>query len=255
MNIFPIPCGFDNYAYLLVCEHTGTAAVIDPTEAYPVMREVAARGLDLKAIYCTHHHHDHVGGIEDLLADMPGLAVYGYHEDAERIPALTHPLSDGDELVLGNVRGQVLHTPGHTVGSLCYQFADAIFTGDTMFGGGCGRLFEGTAEQMYLSLNHVIARLPGATRVYFGHEYTEQNLIFAQSVEPGNPAIAARLRRVRARKAQKQPTSPSMLLLELQTNPFLRCQEAEIMEQFRQNRLVVSTVDVFLSLRQQRDIF
>lgn len=257
MKIVTLPCSFDNYAYLIVCEQTGAAAVVDPAEFYPVLEALEDAGVVLNAIFCSHHHSDHIGGLEDLLGEFPDLKIYGFEGDKRRIPGMNSPLAAGSSVRVGNIEGQVLHTPGHTSGSLCYLFGDHLFTGDTLFGAGCGRLFEGTPIQMYEALNLTIKKLPAATRVYFGHEYTAHNLKFAHFIEPGNQAVSRRLEEVTAERASGQPSTPSTLATEFATNPFLRCEEPEIVrtvaEKFFSEDL--DPLSVFTVLRRQKDGF
>ena len=141
MKVMTIECSFDNYAYLLICEQTGVAAVIDPSEFYPVYQVATRLGVEVRYILCTHHHHDHIGGIAELLDEYGKLPVFGFKGDRERIQGLTHTVEDEDEVLVGNLVGKVLHTPGHTAGSICYHFENSVFTGDTLFGCGCGRLY------------------------------------------------------------------------------------------------------------------
>ncbi len=209
----------DNYIWLLRCG--GSAIVVDPGDAAPVERALAEEGLDLEAILVTHHHADHQGGIA-ALAKRYQPAVYG--PGAESITGLTHPLRGGETLALPGLRAsaRVLAVPGHTRGHLAYLIGHRLFCGDTLFGAGCGRLFEGTPEQMAASLQ-CLAALPDATEVYCAHEYTEMNLRFALAVEPDNPAVRHRVAAAAAMRARGLPTVPSTLALEKATNPFLRC--------------------------------
>jgi hydroxyacylglutathione hydrolase len=232
MQITPIPCLSDNYAYLVVCDVTGQAAIVDPSEAEPVRAVVEARGLKPRDIWCTHHHHDHVGGNEVLAAHY-GTAVLGHVSDRGRIPRQTKELATGDAFVLGELDVRILHIPGHTLGAIAYvvrEFASgeqAVFTGDTMFLGGCGRLFEGTPAQMHASFEALVALDP-KTRVYCGHEYTESNLKFAKYVEPSNTTIDAAVARAASLRAKSAPTVPGTLEVERATNPFVRVDSAEI---------------------------
>lgn len=175
MRVIPVPCLKDNYAYLVVCEQTGTTAVVDPSEAEPVQVALAKEGLTLSAILNTHHHGDHVGGNHELLEMYPDIPVYGHVSDVLRIPAMNMPVDAGDQFQIGELEAVVLFNPGHTHGAISYFFpqAPAIFTGDTLFSAGCGRIFEGNPEQMYHSLNDVIGSCPDETQVYCGHEYTQ----------------------------------------------------------------------------------
>lgn len=216
MQVIPIPCLSDNYAYLIVCEATLRAAVVDPSEAEPVFAALRRERVDLVAILNTHHHHDHVGGNDELRMEMEGIAIYAHASDRGRIPGQTAGLADGDEVEVGNLRLRAIHNPGHTLGALSYFGGGAVFTGDTLFVAGCGRLFEGTAPMMHASLANVAA-LPDDTRVYPGHEYAAKNLRFAASVDPDNAAISERVEGV-----------PSTIALELATNPFLRCAEPAV---------------------------
>jgi hydroxyacylglutathione hydrolase len=229
VEVVPVPQLSDNYAYLVMDPASREAAVVDCAEAAPVLAEVDRRRARLVAVLATHHHFDHVGGNLDLLAEIPGLRVHGSADDAPRIPGITHRLRDGDRVEVGPLRGRVIMIPAHTSGHVAYHFPDdaAVFTGDTLFAGGCGRLFEGDAAQMMGSLARLSA-LPDATRVYCGHEYTEKNLRFAAELEPGNRALAEKLARVRALRREGKPTVPSTIAEEKATNPFLRTDSPEL---------------------------
>ena len=194
----------------------------------PVLREIKKQGVTLVAILNTHHHHDHVGGNLEILRCFPKLKVYGHESDRNRIPGQTEFLKATDQISIGNLAGSITHNPGHTTGAVTYYFEESAFTGDTLFAAGCGRLFEGTAPQMYESLNHVIGNHAPTTKIYFGHEYTEKNLKFALSLEPDNPAIQDRLKIVQTMRNTGQPTTPTTLKEEFKTNPFMRCQDIEI---------------------------
>src|SRR5262249_50786723 len=174
-------------------------------------------------VLATHHHYDHVGGNRDLLTQRPDLQVYGSADDAPKIPGITHRVHDGDSVRVGSLAGRVILIPAHTSGHVAYWFPDehAVFPGDTLFAGGCGRLFEGDAAQMMGSLAR-LAALPDDTRVYCGHEYTEKNLQFALTLEPGNPRLRAKMTSVQALRRAGKPTVPSTIGDAKATNPFLR---------------------------------
>ncbi len=220
LSVRPIPAFRDNYIWL--AGNGRLAIVVDPGDADPVLETLARDHLELVAVLITHHHSDHVGGIAKLLSHYP-VPVYG--PAAEAIPHLSHPLHEADTVRLGAAWPifTVLEVPGHTAGHIAYHGGGALFCGDTLFGGGCGRLFEGTAAQMHASLTK-LAGLPDDTLVYCAHEYTRGNLRFALAVEPGNPDLQARLREVEQQAHAGQPTVPSRLGTEKLTNPFLRCQ-------------------------------
>lgn len=254
MKIVTVPCSFDNFSYLAICEESGECAVIDPTESYPLKQQIKASGTQLTSIFCTHHHQDHIGGLDDLLAEYGPTSVYCHTSDVSRVPGANQPVSDGSGVSFGAVKGRVLYTPGHTSGSVCYLFGEHLFAGDTVFGAGCGRLFEGTPVQMYTSLNEVIGKLEENTSIYFGHEYTRTNLNFASMVESQNSNIQARLAEL---NEASKPSSPSTLLLEKLTNPFFRADSADIRRNLKAKGLpaTASDVEVFTLLRQLRNEF
>lgn len=257
MKVIPIPCSFDNYAYLLVCEKSGEAAIVDPAEYYPIQREINNYGVELKTVFCTHHHADHIGGLEELMSDFPRLEIFGHACDSSRIPGMNRTVNDGDLVTVGDLEGRVLATPGHTLGSVCYQLGECLFTGDTLFGGGCGRLFEGTPEQMYSALCLTIKTLPEQTMIYFGHEYTVQNMRFAVSVAPEDVQITARLEEARATIGKGGMTTPSTLKTELVSNPFLRCDQPEFVEGIATKYFLETTdpLSIFTRLRSLKDNF
>ena len=259
MDVFPIPQLSDNYAYLLVDPATGEAGVVDCAEARPVLDEVARRGVSLRAILATHHHFDHVGGNRDLLAKLPDLRVYGSADDAPKIPGITDRVNDADRVQVGGLRGRVIFIPAHTSGHVAYWFPDqrAVFTGDTLFAGGCGRLFEGDAAQMISSLGKLVA-LPDHTHVYCGHEYTEKNLRFALTLEPGNAALQAKMAAVHALRRAGKSTVPSTIADEKSTNPFLRTDSPELAASVRArvpNLPAGDRVALFAAVRGLKDRF
>jgi len=219
MQIHAIPAFEDNYIWAL--RHDDGVAVVDPGEAAPVWRFLEKVGAGLTAILVTHRHGDHIGGIAELVARHP-CPVFGPAGEAQEV--VTRPLKDSDRVTVAGCDFEVLEVPGHTLGHVAYYARDVgLFCGDTLFGAGCGRVFEGTLEQMHASLAK-LAALPAATPVYCAHEYTQSCLRFARTVEPDNPAIAARIVRVAAQRAAGEPSVPSTLAEELATNPFLRWQ-------------------------------
>ena len=252
-----VPVLGDNYAYLVGCEQSGQAAAVDPADADAVAQRAEALGLRLVAVWSTHHHGDHTMGNRELARRLPGLKVYGHALERDSIPALTDPLEHGSTIEIGGLQVEALHTPGHTRGSVCYRVQDALFSGDTLFAAGCGRLFEGDPSTMFRSLHEVIGPLPPETRVFCGHEYTEKNLDFAWSVEPDCPALQARIEAVRALRARGEPAVPFSLADEHATNPFLRVERAAIQEGLRQ-RFGAGGLDplgVFTRLRELRNSF
>lgn len=220
--IIPIPAFADNYIWVV---RDGTrAVVVDPGDAGPVLAYLARERLTLVAVLATHHHQDHVGGIEALVSRHPA-PVYG--PARETIPRIAHRLGEGDAITLPDMSLQlrILDVPGHTAGHIAYvgdiAGTPALFCGDTLFAAGCGRIFEGTPAQMWASLR-ALAALAGETRVYCAHEYTLANLRFARAVEPGNAALREREAAVEATRRRGEPTLPSTIALERETNPFLR---------------------------------
>jgi hydroxyacylglutathione hydrolase len=227
--ILPIPCLKDNYAYLVVCDATRRAAIVDPSEADPVLDAVTRAGFAPEAIWNTHHHWDHVGGNLALKAKLSIEEVAGHASDRGRIDGQTRMLEEGDKLTLGKLEVSILHIPGHTTGAVAYVVtgdgdSPAVFTGDTMFIAGCGRLFEGTPAMMFESLRK-LAALPDETRVYCGHEYTKSNLAFAKHVEPDNADITRWVELATAAARDKKPTVPSRISDEKRINPFVRARD------------------------------
>lgn len=209
-----------NYIWILEDTETHEAVAVDPTEAELVTHFCQEHQLTLKQIWLTHWHKDHIGGVADLTANT-SMAVYGPRDELSKIPGITHPLQHDDHLKFNDLNVEIIATPGHTLGHIVYfiEELNALFCGDTLFAMGCGRLFEGTAEQMYHSLNR-LAALPTATKVYCTHEYTLSNAEFALSVEPENHALQERAEQVRMLRQEGKITLPSSIELELATNPF-----------------------------------
>lgn len=256
MEIITIPCLYDNYAYIIVNEKSREAAVVDLPEAWPVMRELSARELKLTAVLCTHHHQDHIGGVDDVLEDYGDVAVFGYLADRKRIPHLNEFLEDNDCFQVCGFDVQLMHTPGHTSTSVVFKVENHLFVGDTMFGAGCGRLFEGTPEQMVHSLDRIV-ECGTDSKIYFGHEYTELNLRFAAEVDPANHEIGKRQARVADLRRQGTPSAPSTLAEELATNPFLRIEDASVIEQLQAGQHIANMdrISVFAALREKRNHF
>jgi hydroxyacylglutathione hydrolase len=230
MRVVTVACLSDNYAYLVISS-TGEAAIVDASEAAPVRRAVEREGVKLRAIWSTHHHWDHVGGNEELARVFAGVEVLGHVSDRGRVPGFTRGVDTGDTAAVGDVRATCIHVPGHTSGAVAYFIETAtdraVFTGDTLFSAGCGRLFEGTPAQMHDSLAR-LAALPFDTRVYSGHEYTVANLAFAASLEPSNVAIGAAHERATSRRRQGEPSIGTTIDEERHVNPFLRLRSPEI---------------------------
>jgi hydroxyacylglutathione hydrolase len=217
-----IPCLADNYAYLIHDPSSGRTAVVDVPDAEPILAALRGRGWSLTDILITHHHDDHIQGVEPLRA-VTGAMVHGAAADAHRLPRLDLALTEADIFSFGGDRARVIAVPGHTVGHIAFHFpaSGLAFTADSLMSGGCGRLFEGTAAQMQASLAK-LAALPPETLICSGHEYTTSNLRFAATLEPGNARLMSRIAEVAARRAAGRPTVPVPLGTELETNPFLR---------------------------------
>lgn len=236
LRVERIPTLRDNYTYLLCCEQSGEAAVVDAPELEPVVRRVDALGVSLRKILSTHHHPDHAAANPEL-AKRYGAPVYGHRSDADRLAGFSHGLEEGDTLTVGRETARILFIPAHTRGHIAYVFDDAgaVFCGDTLFAAGCGRLFEGTPEMMFRAMQKLGA-LPGDTRVYCGHEYSAGNLRFAAHVEPHNAAVKAAVARVAAIRANAardwhdatpaEMVVPTTIADEHATNPFLRAASA-----------------------------
>ncbi|MBN2885655.1 MAG: hydroxyacylglutathione hydrolase [Chromatiaceae bacterium] len=249
----PIEALSDNYIWLLT-DGGPSAVVVDPGEAEPVLEHLALEGVTLSAVLLTHHHADHIGAVEELRAANPELRVHGPAD--ERIPGVTDPVGEGERLRPAGLETlfQVLALPGHTSTHIAYLGAGALFCGDTLFGAGCGRVFDGTVEQLAASLAR-LAALPGETLCYCAHEYTLANLGFARWVEPESRALAERLAKDQERRDQGLPTIPSRLDLELATNPFLRTAEPNVIaaaERFAGHPLK-TPAEVFAALRRWKD--
>ena len=225
LEIVRVPVLTDNYAWLVHDPVGGETVAVDPGEAAPVQAAAAARGWTIDQVWTTHWHPDHTGGNAALRA--AGARITGPAAEAGKIPTLDATVDEGDMVRIGTTVAEVWHVPGHTAGHIAFHLADAaaIFTGDTLFALGCGRLFEGTAAEMFANMQRY-ATLPDATQVYCGHEYTQSNGRFALTVEPGNHALAARMTAVDTARAAGEATVPTSIGLERATNPFLRASDA-----------------------------
>src|SRR5229473_1064033 len=258
MAIIPVPQLSDNYAYLVVDDMSKQCGVVDCAEADKVLAEVNRRGLHLITVLPTHWHFDHVGGNEDLVRAIPGLRVYGARGEHGRIPAQTDAVDDGDTVEVASLKGRVIGIPAHTSGHVAYYFPalNAVFTGDTLFIAGCGRVFEGRAQTMVDSLAKLSA-LPDSTQVYCGHEYTEKNLRFALTLEPSNPALRNKYEWAQKVRADGKYTIPSTIGDEKQFNPFLRTDSAELRASLKKldPSLTDDPVAIFAKARELKDRF
>ena len=253
LELVTIPCLTDNYAYLIHDAASGQTAVVDVPDAGPVQAALAERGWRLSDILITHHHADHIQGVDTLRA-ATGAMVLGAAADAHRLPKLDLALTDADSFSIGAEFARIIDVPGHTVGHIAFHFPDSglAFTADSLMAGGCGRLFEGTPAQMWASLSK-LAALPPGTLICSGHEYTASNLRFAATLEPDDPALILRINEVTAARREGRPTVPSLLSDELATNPFLRAG-------LPQMKMAVGLADaddamVFAEIRARKDKF
>ncbi|MBD2201087.1 hydroxyacylglutathione hydrolase [Calothrix sp. FACHB-1219] len=257
MQVFRLEALSDNYIFLLYDRTQNIAAVVDPAEAEPVFKKLDELKADLVAIFNTHHHHDHVGGNQQLMQKFPKLTVYGGVEDRGRIPGQQVFLEDGSRVQLGDRIAEVIFVPGHTRAHIAYYFPPAIagetgelFCGDTLFAGGCGRLFEGTPTQMVNSLSK-LRSLPDNTRVWCAHEYTLNNLKFALTVDGENSDLQQRFAEVTAYRSRGEATVPSLLGVEKRTNPFLRWEEPSLQLATKSHE----PVQTFARIRGMKDKF
>jgi hydroxyacylglutathione hydrolase len=254
MTVEPVRAFADNYIWMILNDAGSHCAIVDPGDAAPVIQWLEREGVEPVALLITHHHGDHVGGIRGLLSGFPHLEVYG--PASERIPGMTQPLGEGDTVRLDSlsVEFQVLDVPGHTAGHIAYLGEGALFCGDTLFAGGCGRVFDGTFQQLCDSLKKIRA-LPGDTLVYCAHEYTLDNLGFAKWVEPANQDLLARDDEDMALQERGIPTVPSRLSLEKATNPFLRFDHPAVIQRAEEQagRPLADACSVFTVLRQWKD--
>jgi hydroxyacylglutathione hydrolase len=253
LDLVTVPCLKDNYAFLVHNTATGATALVDAPEAEPIMAALTERGWSLTDIILTHHHWDHVDGLEPLRAAF-APRVIGAAADAHRLPALDLAVKDGDSFDLLGQAARVMDVSGHTLGHIAVHLPEAqlVFTADSLMALGCGRLFEGTPAQMWQSLSNLSA-LPDQTVVCSGHEYTASNARFALTIDPDNPDLIARAARIDAARAANQPTVPSTMLEERQTNPFLRPHDPQI--RARLGMIDATDAEVFAEIRARKDRF
>jgi hydroxyacylglutathione hydrolase len=266
MRVEQIPTLGDNYTFLIIDEQTSRAAVVDAPEFDPVVKRIDELGVEVELILCTHHHWDHIGA-NQALVERYDVPVCAHSSDAPRIPAFSRGVEEGDTISIGDLEAEVLFVPGHTSGHVAYLLPGAVFTGDCLFAGGCGRLFEGSPALMYEALNVKLAGLPDDTKVHCGHEYTQTNLGFALTVEPGNAALQRRMEEVRAKRSRAAPdwhdateaemTNPTTIGQEKATNPFLRVDSPEIIASVRKHDPGVGTdaVSILAAVRSMKDSF
>ena len=233
MKIEIIPCLQDNYSYLIIDKKNNTACVVDPSEADPIIKYIENNNIKLKFILNTHHHYDHVGGNKKL-KEKYGASVIGYKEDKERIPEIDILLNDQETWIYENFEAKVIHVPGHTLGHICFYFykEQSVFTGDTLFSLGCGRIFEGTHAQMFSSLMK-LKELPQNTKIYCGHEYTKQNSRFCIANDEDNKKLKAKINDIEIKLKKGLSTIPSTIQDELDCNIFLRSNNVQTFSKLR----------------------
>lgn len=254
MKVKLVPALEDNYMYLLIDEKTGECAAVDPVEPKKIMTASKEEGVKVSVVLTTHHHWDHAGGNEELLKLITGpITVYG---GDERIGGLTNKVGHGDTFKIGSLNVQCLFTPCHTSGHICYNVTGdgaepVVFTGDTLFSGGCGRFFEGDPSQMYRALIEILSKLPSNTRVFCGHEYTVNNLKYGVHAEPDNEDMKAKLAWAQNQRSKGLPTIPTTIEEEMKINPFMRVRESSAQKHTGKT----DPIDVMRALRREKDSF
>ena len=253
MQITPIPCLTDNYAYIINDNNSKTVGVVDPSEASPIISFLNKKNLKLSYILNTHHHFDHIGGNTEL-KKLYNAKVVGFIGDKHRIPGIDITCKDNEKWTFGNSQVKILHIPGHTLGHICFFFEKEkiAFTGDTLFSLGCGRIFEGDHKQMLRSLNK-IKKLPKDTQIYCGHEYTLKNSQFCKKIDPKNPNLDKKILEIKSKIKKNLPTVPSILKDELNCNVFLRCDDEDIKSSL--NKKGSNSIEIFSKLRDLKDNF
>jgi hydroxyacylglutathione hydrolase len=253
MQVAPIPCLTDNYAYIINDNNFKIVGVVDPSEASPIIDFLQQQNLKLDYILNTHHHFDHIGGNIELKKKY-NAKVVGFNGDKHRIPDIDITLNDKDEWVFGNSQVKILHIPGHTLGHICFFFKKEkiAFTGDTLFSLGCGKIFEGDHEQLLRSLNK-IKKLPGDTKIYCGHEYTYKNAEFCMKYDVDNISLKKQFEKIKKLRSNNLPTVPTILDDELRTNIFLRCDQDDL--KIKLNMENQEDYGVFRKIRDLKDSF
>ena len=253
LDINIVPCLQDNYSFVIHNTETGTVGVVDPSEFEPINNFIKIKFKKIDYILNTHHHFDHTGGNLDLQKKY-GAKIIGFKKDERRIPGINIKLSDNENFKLGNIDFEIFFIPGHTSGHICFysKSEKVIFTGDTLFSLGCGKVFEGTHQEMLRSLNF-IKKLPVDTKIFCGHEYTKKNLDFCIKYEINNNKLEERKKWIISRLDQKLPTIPITLKEELNTNIFLRCDNPEVKKSLRMENS--TELEVFKKLRDLKDVF
>ncbi len=254
LEIVTVPCLSDNYAFLGHDPTSGQTFLVDAPEAAPILTALSARGWTLNHVLITHHHGDHVDGLAEILSSHPGAEVVGAANDAKRLPPLHLQVTEGDSIQIAGETAHVIDVSGHTLGHIAFHFpaSGVVFTADSLMALGCGRVFEGTMPQMWESLSK-LAALPPETLVCSGHEYTAANGRFAATIDPDNPALQARLADIATARSQNKPTVPSLLSLELATNPFLRAANPDLALSLGLSD--APAAEVFAEIRRRKDSF
>ena len=253
MKITPIPCLTDNYAYIINDNVSKIVSVVDPSEASPVIAFLKKQNLKLNYILNTHHHFDHIGGNIEL-KKMYNAKVVGFEKDKKRIPGIDIALKDNERWKLGSLELKVIYIPGHTLGHICFYFENekVAFTGDTLFSLGCGRIFEGTYEQMYASLNK-LKNLQKDTKIYCGHEYTLKNSEFCKKMDPKNTNLNRKIDDIKSKRSNNLPTVPTTIIEEINCNIFFRCNEEEVKNLLKMKNC--KPIEIFSKLRDLKDNF